>query len=161
MHLTKASPVYEKSNLERLMRSSEAVSRAKELVGQAKHQIEQSAELVEEFELKKSRTELLRTTYKTGADERKAARVWAHGLKNDARRLRKRLAGLDRGAAQVKERHRPKRELKARDEAVAALKQTLSDLESVRMTLPGDPTLQELKADIKKAIARSEENNRS
>lgn len=66
------SPEFEVINVERLKRSSEAVSRARELVSQAQRQIEVSMELVEELQANKSCTELLRTIFKTRTDARKS-----------------------------------------------------------------------------------------
>lgn len=43
------------------------------------------------------------------------------------------------------------------NEVVGALKDTLHDLEKVRMTAPNDPELRELKHEIRKMIERAEQ----
>lgn len=108
MHFTE-SPEFEVINVERLKRSSEAVSRAREFVSEAKRQIEESMELVEELQTNKSRTELLYTTYKTRTDARNASLEWAKALKNEARRLRNRFTRLKRATPRATNGRRLKR----------------------------------------------------
>lgn len=70
-----------------------------------------------------------------------------------ARRLRLRIRQLD---AKVEEANAEvKRQRTLRDEAVDALKQSLRDLESLRIVLSGDKGLDKLKADIRNTIDRS------
>ena len=97
----------------------------------------------------------LRTIYKTRTRARAAraaareCRERAETLIAKARRLRQRR-GV--GFETTENGRRPG--LKGLSQSLAALKQSLRDLEAVRMTSPDDPDLRKLKADIRETIER-------
>lgn len=70
-----------------------------------------------------------------------------------ARRLRFSVHRLDRKVEQANAEVKRQRTL--RDDALDALKQSLRDLESVRIVLSGDKGLDKLKTDIRKMIDRA------
>lgn len=70
-----------------------------------------------------------------------------------ARRLRLRVDHFDSKVEEATSKVRRQRTL--RDDALDALKQSLHDLESVRVVLSGDKELDTLKADIRKTIGRA------
>jgi len=80
----------------------------------------------------------------------KECREQAEALIAKARRLRQR-----RGVKVAASGNSRRPHLKELDESLAALKQSLRDLEAVRMTSPDDPSLRKLKSDISKTIDRA------
>jgi hypothetical protein len=70
-----------------------------------------------------------------------------------ARRLRQHVEQLDTKVQEAKPEVKRQRTL--REVASDALKQSLHDLESVRMVLSGDRGLDRLKTDIRKTLGRS------
>jgi len=57
--------------------------------------------------------------------------------------------------AHASESQQIKRQISLRQEALDALKQSLADLDSVRMVMTSDKGLEKLKADIRKTLERS------
>lgn len=82
-------------------------------------------------------------------------RELAKDLVARARALRRRVQHLDSRIPKSTTPLQIKRQLTLRDEALEALKQSLHDLESVRMFKADDSSVSELKADIRKTIARA------
>ena len=70
-----------------------------------------------------------------------------------ARRLRRRVHQLDHKVEEANAEVKRQRTLRAG--ALDALKQSLCDLESVRIVLPEDKGLDKLKVDIRKMIERA------
>jgi transposase-like protein len=69
--------------------------------------------------------------------------------------LRRRVHRLDNSVAQAREPQQIKKQLSLREEALDALKQSLADLESVRMAPSDKKRLEQLKADIRETLERS------
>jgi hypothetical protein len=100
----------------------------------------------------------LRSIYETTATARatraaaRECRKRAEALIVKARRLRNRRS---RGLTANEDSRRVPPYLRELNQSIASLKQSLRDLEGVRMTSPEDPSLQKLKADIRKTIERA------
>jgi hypothetical protein len=109
--------------------------------------------------------ELLSRIYRTRARSRKtrqAVRERRERTTELMARASQLLGRFERLESTPKHPQRPnpknkrKSQSNIRDESLLALKKSLSDLESIKMTRPDDLALQDLKADISKTIARVE-----
>ncbi|HKW16188.1 MAG TPA: hypothetical protein VJO35_01640 [Terriglobales bacterium] len=69
-----------------------------------------------------------------------------------AQSLRRNVRDLDIAVVKAAQPARVKQQLRLRDEALEALRQSLHDLESLRMVKSDEPAISELKADIRKTL---------
>lgn len=70
-------------------------------------------------------------------------------------RLRSRVKRLDYTLLKARGANRVKRQLTLRDEALDALRQSLHDLESLRLVKADEPSVSKLKADIRTTLERA------